>query len=125
MACRCGRLWRWRDAKINPSKLACFLFPKEGGRVACCDLRWMQGLIAAVALGDGETQCAKVRSDNVSGRSTKRCAAFREHKPTDQADPSPSGVRVGRERKLPSPTHSPFAEPSTDRRMRFSPRWEQ
>ncbi|HEX5550483.1 MAG TPA: hypothetical protein VFX36_06605, partial [Nitrospira sp.] len=30
-----------------------------------CDLRWVQGLVAAVAAGDGETLCSKVRSDEV------------------------------------------------------------
>jgi hypothetical protein len=58
---------------VVPSSL--FLFLKEGGRAASCDLRWMQGLIAAVAFGDGETQCPKVRSDNVLDGSSLRSQA--------------------------------------------------
>jgi len=33
--------------------------------LAACDLRWAQGLVAAVAEGDGETPCSKGRSDEV------------------------------------------------------------
>ena len=33
--------------------------------MASRDLRWVHGPIAAVALGDGETHCSKVRSDDV------------------------------------------------------------
>ena len=32
---------------------------------ASCDLRWMHGPVVLVAEGDGETQCLKVRSDDV------------------------------------------------------------
>ncbi|HEU4503685.1 MAG TPA: hypothetical protein VFR79_02585 [Nitrospira sp.] len=31
--------------------------------VSYCELRWVHGRVAAVAAGDGETQCSKVRSD--------------------------------------------------------------
>ena len=30
-----------------------------------CDLRWMHDPVVVVAISDGETQCSKVRSDEV------------------------------------------------------------
>jgi hypothetical protein len=43
--------------------------------VASRDLRWVQGTITAVAAGDGETQCSKVRSDEVQDGSSLRSQA--------------------------------------------------
>ncbi len=61
----------------DPSKLACFLFPKEGGWVAHCDLRWMQDLIPAVAFRRWRDAVFEGRSDNVSdGLSLRSQAAI-------------------------------------------------
>jgi hypothetical protein len=42
---------------------------------ADCGLRWVQALVAAVATGDGETHCSKVRSDEVQNRPSWRSQA--------------------------------------------------
>ena len=76
-----------------------------------CDLRGVHDPVAAVAFGDGETQCSKVRSDKVR---------------TDEfAEPSRDRAlqfihRLSR--KAPIHLRHYFAEPSSDRVMRFTPR---
>jgi hypothetical protein len=49
---------------IPPRSLVLF-FGERVERVTACDLARVAGTIAAVAAGDGETQCLKVRSDEV------------------------------------------------------------
>ena len=94
MACRCGRLLTKANTPMIPSKLACFSHTEQPGsvqtcallhmrlapsrRIVACDLRWVQGSVAAVALGDGETHCSKVRSDRVRDGSSWRSQAATE-----------------------------------------------
>ena len=48
---------------VLPSLLALVSLRVDGG--VSYDLRVMQGPVAAVAYGDGETHCSRVRSDEV------------------------------------------------------------
>jgi len=56
---------------ILPSSL--FFFLKEGERAASCDLRWMQGLIAAVALAMARRTVR--RSVQTTSRTDQVCGA--------------------------------------------------
>ena len=136
--CRCGRFSNGKDSMIHPSSLVLSLRPHPPfsfvGRwmVVCCDLRWGAGPVTAVARRWRDA-CSKVRSDEVQDGpssshsegpafypSLKQKTTILSHfsgvppsasTRTDQADPSHSGVRVGRAKETNSP-YAPSLEPS-------------
>ena len=107
---------------------ACF----SGGRLPCgrrpshhiqgggnqLRLRWVQGPVAAVACGDGETHCSKVRSDEVQdgpscGAKQRKGRAFYPSRSSGFTSTLYTLLvcALGEQRKLPSlPIHH-FAEP--------------
>jgi hypothetical protein len=54
---------------LLPSSLVSFRTEVDG---RLSDLRWVQGLVATVAAGDGETHCSKFRSDVVENGTSLR-----------------------------------------------------
>ena len=54
-----------RDVRLTQASTAAFCLHQGGGWSMRCDLRWMHDAVVVVAVSDGETQCLKVRSDEV------------------------------------------------------------
>ena len=69
--------------------------------------------------------CARERAPPLLKIRLIWCAAFREHKRLTRLIPSILVCALGEQRKLPSPPIHYFAEPSSDRGLRFCPSPEQ
>jgi hypothetical protein len=65
----------WTSTALKSSFQARSFLLREGGRLPPCDLREVHDPVAAVAVGDGETHCSKVRSDEVQNGSSLRSQA--------------------------------------------------